>query len=182
MDDVIYTVQGGTDRQQQVFDSTVLALKWLPPSLLGEAKAPVSVKKILDGEGYWECIKDVLGWIIDTKAGTVAFLERKLQELRELLDNPISQRSMGQKDLERLVGKLLSMHLACAVPGGDRYGLAVSSLPPRDRGLENSGGSDRRPAHSSHRGCPSRTHPYGVLRRLRTQGRDSLAVSISLRE
>ena len=39
----------------------------------------------LAGEGYWECVKEVLGWIIDTKAGTVALPERKLQELRYFL-------------------------------------------------------------------------------------------------
>ena len=50
-----------------------------------------------------------------TEAGTVALPERKLQELRALLDIPISQRRMDPTELERLVGKLLSMHLA--VPG-----------------------------------------------------------------
>ena len=54
-------------------------------------------------------------WIIDTEAGKVALPERKLQELRDLLGTPISQRRMGWKELERLVGKLCSMHLA--VPG-----------------------------------------------------------------
>ena len=54
-------------------------------------------------------------WIINTEAVTVAFPERKLQELRDLLNIPISQRHTSHKDLERLVGKLRSMHLT--VPG-----------------------------------------------------------------
>ena len=57
------------------------ALKRLFPSLPGESKDLVSVKKIQVGEGGWTCAKDVLGWIIDTEAGTVALPERKLQEL-----------------------------------------------------------------------------------------------------
>ena len=65
-------VPAGAEIQHQVFDSTVRALKWLPPLLQGEAKDLVSVKKILAGEGYWECIKEVLGWIVDTEAGTVS--------------------------------------------------------------------------------------------------------------
>ena len=63
-------------------------------------------------EGYWECVKEVLWCIIDTKAGMVALPEYKLQELRDLLKIPVSRQRMGRKDLERLVGKLCSMHLA----------------------------------------------------------------------
>ena len=60
-------------------------------------------------------MKEVLGQIINTDLGTVALSERKLQEIQDLLNIPISQRCMGRKDLERLVGELCSMHLA--VPG-----------------------------------------------------------------
>ena len=51
MDDVISVVQGGPDRQHRVFDGTVRALKWLFPSLPGELKDSVSVKKACDGRG-----------------------------------------------------------------------------------------------------------------------------------
>ena len=105
MDDVIAVVQGGAERQHRVFDSTVCALKWLFPSLPGEAKDLVSVKKLLAGEGDWECVKEVLGWTINTEAGMVSLPEQKLQELRNLLDIPTSQRRMGRKELERLAGR-----------------------------------------------------------------------------
>ena len=39
-----------------------------PPLLPGEAKDSVLVKKLLAGEGDWKCVKEVLGWIIDTEA------------------------------------------------------------------------------------------------------------------
>ena len=68
-------------------------------------------KKIMAGEGDWECVKEVLGWIIDTEAGKIALLDYKLQELRYLLNTLISKWRMGRKDLDRLVGKLLPMHL-----------------------------------------------------------------------
>ena len=61
MDDVISVVQGGAYLQHQVFDGTVCALKWLFPSLPGELKDSVSVKKIVVGEGEWICVKEVLG-------------------------------------------------------------------------------------------------------------------------
>ena len=188
-------MQGGGDRQHRVFDSIVHALKWIFPLLPKEAKDLVSVKKLVAREGYWECVKEVLGWIIDTEAGAVAHPEHKLQELRDLLDILISQRRMGRKELEQLVGKLRSMHLS--VPG------AVAHLYHIHRALaqvktdrdwlspifhckiadwKNDGGLEIWLNHSPCRYCLSRTHPSGVLRRLRTRGRGSVARSVSLGE
>ena len=111
MNDVISVVQGGPNHQHRFFDGTSRALKWLFPSLPGELKDLVSLKKLVAGEGDWTCVKDVLGWILDTEAGKVTLPERNLEELLTLVDIPANQRKMGQKDLERLVQKLRSMHL-----------------------------------------------------------------------
>ena len=91
----------------------------------------MSVKTLLAREGDWECVKDVLGWIIDTKSGDVALLDHKLQDLQDLLEIPTTQRRMDRKDLERLEGKLCSMHLA--VPG------AVAHLYHIQRALAQAG-------------------------------------------
>ena len=48
----------------------------------------MSVKKIVAGEGGWTCIKEVLGWILDTEARTVTLAESKLKELLTLVDIP----------------------------------------------------------------------------------------------
>ena len=69
----------------------------------------------MTGEGGWTCVKEFLGWILDTEAGTVTLPERKFEELLALVDIPATQHRMGRKDLERLVGKLCSMHLAVPV-------------------------------------------------------------------
>ena len=53
MDNVISAVQGGPDREHRVFDGTVRALKWIFPSLPGELKDLVIVKKLVAGEGDW---------------------------------------------------------------------------------------------------------------------------------
>ena len=76
----------------------------------------MSVKNLLEGDGDWTYVKEVLGWTLDTEAGTVTLLERKLQELLTLVDILETQRWMVRKDLERLVGKLLSIHLALPGP------------------------------------------------------------------
>ena len=95
MDDVILVVQGGPDRQHQVFDGTDRALKWIFLSLPGELKDSVSVKKLVAGEGGWTCVKEVLGWILNTEAGTVTLPERKLEEILTLVDILPTQRRMG---------------------------------------------------------------------------------------
>ena len=71
--------QGVLDCQHRVFDCTVRALKWLFPSLPGELKDLTSVKKLVAGEGGWTCVKEVLGWILDTEAEKVTLPERKLE-------------------------------------------------------------------------------------------------------
>ena len=134
MDDVISAVQGPPYRQHRVFDGTVRAIKCLLPSLPGEIKDSVIMKKLVAGEEDWTFIKEVLGWILDTDAGTVTLLERKLEELLTLVDIPATQCRMGQKDLERLVGKIRSMHIA--VSG------AVAHLFHIQRAL-NQGGVDQ---------------------------------------
>ena len=73
------------------------------------------MKKLLEGEGDWICVKEFLGWILDTEAGTVNLPENNLKELLTLVDIPENHCMMGRKDLERLVGKIRSMHFA--LPG-----------------------------------------------------------------
>ena len=72
-------------------------------------------ENIVAGEGNWTCAKEVLGWILETEAGTVTFPERNLKEFPTLVDIPATQRRIGQKDMEGLVRNLRSMHLT--VPG-----------------------------------------------------------------
>ena len=114
-----YIVQGEPECQHRVFDSTVCDLKWPFLSLPDEAKDSVSAKKLLEGEGGWTCVKEVLGWIIET----VALPERKLQELQDLLAIQTTNRRMGRKELDHLVGKLCSMHLVAPASVSQLYHL-----------------------------------------------------------
>ena len=56
-------------------------------------------KKLLAGEGDWTCVKEVLGWILDTESGIATLPEKKLEELLTLVDIPATQRRMVQKNL-----------------------------------------------------------------------------------
>ena len=94
----------------------------------------MSAKKLVVGEGDWTCVKEVMGWILDTEAGTVILPERKRKELLTLVDIPATQSRTGRKKLECLVGKLRSMHLA--VPGAVAHLFHI-------QGALNQGGVDR---------------------------------------
>ena len=63
----------------------------------------------------------MLGWQIDMEAGTVDLPEPKHLELLQLLAILATQLQMVQKELERLVGKLRSMHLAVTVEVAHLY-------------------------------------------------------------
>ena len=103
-------------------------IKWRFPSLPGESKDLASVKKVLAGEGDWTCVKEVLRCIIDTEAGTVALPERKLREQQNLLAIPTTHRRMVRKDIERLLGKLCSMHLVVHGAVAHIYHLQVCAI------------------------------------------------------
>ena len=49
-------------------------------------KDPNSEKKLLKGDGALETVKVVLGWLIDTVAGTIELPPHRLERLLELLD------------------------------------------------------------------------------------------------
>ena len=72
-------------------------------------------------QGDWTYEKEVLGWLIDTERGTVALPELKHLELLQLLSITAMQGRIGRKELERLVGKLRSMHLAVTVEVAHLY-------------------------------------------------------------
>ena len=63
--------------------------------------------------------------MVDTYEGTLRLSPKRKAELVTLLDIPPLQRRISTKKLERLIGKLRSMHLA--VPGAVGESLRVPS-------------------------------------------------------
>jgi hypothetical protein len=115
MDDLNCVAQGNPDQQTRVTELVLRSIKETYPSIPGELKDSVSLKKALAGDGDWDTEKEILGWTIDTNSGTLRLSEKCLKDLRNLLNIPPSQRRISRKKLERLIGKLRSMHLA--IPG-----------------------------------------------------------------
>ena len=126
MDNLIWASPGGTAQQQRVLELTLCALKEILPSITGEIKDSASLKKGLAGYWEWKKTKEILGWVVDKKKGTL-WLSTKLKAyLLSLLNAPHTRQLMAVKFLERLIGKLRSMHLA--VPGaiGNFYAMQLA--------------------------------------------------------
>jgi hypothetical protein len=74
---------------------------------------PVSVKKLLEGDGSWSTIKLVLGWILDTESLTIRLPIHRVEHLWEIFDKiPPTQRRISIKKWHRVLGELRSMSLA----------------------------------------------------------------------
>ena len=115
MDDLNCLTQGDDHQQQRLTEIALSKLKTIYPAVDGEVKNSVSLKKARAGDGNWSVSKEILGWIINSASGTISLSPKRITDLNTLLDIPPTQHRMSRKKLERLIGKLRSMHLA--VPG-----------------------------------------------------------------
>jgi hypothetical protein len=79
-------------------------------------KEPASVKKLLQGDANWSTQKTILGWNLDTVAGTVSLLPHRLDRLYELLRlvRPPRKR-FAVPQWHQIFGELQSMVIA--LPG-----------------------------------------------------------------
>lgn len=79
-------------------------------------KEPVSVKKLRQGDACWSTRKTILGWDLDTVAGTLHLPPHRLARLYALLDAfPSTRRRVPLAAWHQLLGELRSM--ATALPG-----------------------------------------------------------------
>lgn len=79
-------------------------------------KAPISVKKLRQGDACWATHKTVLGWDFNTIAGTLTLPPHRVARLYELLDSfPPTRKRIPITAWQQLLGKLRSM--AAALPG-----------------------------------------------------------------
>jgi hypothetical protein len=120
VDDYIGLVQGGPPRQNRVrrilFESIDLIFRPLSPDDPDTRQEPISVKKLLKGDGAWRTRKTILGWVVDSVCHTIELPPGRLLRLQAILDElPETKTRIATKQWEQLLGKLCSMVLA--VPG-----------------------------------------------------------------
>ena len=76
----------------------------------------VSIKKINSGEGHWEFIKEILGWIINGKEFTVSLPESKKAKILAQIKEALKHDSIKLNDFQILAGRL--QHASFAMPAG----------------------------------------------------------------
>ena len=86
VDDINYVTQGDALQQQRVSELVLKALKDIYPHVPGETKDSVSLKKALAGDGDWNQVKEILGWIVDTRLGTLRLSQKRVSDLLHQLD------------------------------------------------------------------------------------------------
>jgi hypothetical protein len=76
MDDFLGLVQGGKRRRRWlrnlIFHAIDSVFRPPEPGDHPLRKDPISVKKLLKGDGDWETSKVILGWLIDTMGGATS--------------------------------------------------------------------------------------------------------------
>ena len=77
---------------------------------------PISEGKLEKGEGTWDTTKEVLGWDIDGKAGTIQLPGKKCSKLRALLKTIMRKHRVSLNKFQQLAGKL--QHASYGLPGG----------------------------------------------------------------
>ena len=83
-----------------------------PPS----RREPVSLSKLRKGDCSWTTIKNILGWIINTVAGTIELPLHRQERLGTILASiPVTQKRTTVKKWHRLLGELRSVSLT--LPG-----------------------------------------------------------------
>ena len=121
VDDFIAAAQGNHNALQRIRRVLSLCIDdvFRPLDHLDAAarKEPISVKKLKQGDAQWSTVKDVLGWIINTKTMTIHLTSRRTSRLRTLLFQhyPRQRKRATIRDWQQLLGELRSMTLA--LPG-----------------------------------------------------------------
>jgi hypothetical protein len=76
---------------------------------------PASLKKMDKGDATWSTTKTILGWLVDSVAGTISLPPHRVERLMNILNVPSTQRFVPKKQWFQILGELRSMSLA--IPG-----------------------------------------------------------------
>jgi hypothetical protein len=88
-----------------------------PPEISGHnGHDPVSLAKLIKGEGAWEYRKEVLGWILDGQTFTLQLPESKCKAITLLIKKITKCKRISLNKFQKLTGKL--QHASFGIPGG----------------------------------------------------------------
>ena len=113
-----------------MFDAVDQVFRARSPTDPDSRTEPISVKKLGRGDAAWDTTKEVLGWQIDTIAGTISLPVRRQERLREILGAlPRTRSRVAVSTWQKTLGELRSM--AIALPGArGLFSLLQHALQP----------------------------------------------------
>jgi hypothetical protein len=91
-----------------------------PPNDMDDNEDPISLKKLLKGDGAWDIVKEILGWVFDGDAKTIALAPDKVEDRLRLVDDCLKAAKRGKAipmaTFQKVVGKLRDT--AIGIPAG----------------------------------------------------------------
>ena len=78
-------------------------------------REPISTKKLKKMDGAWDTKKVVLGWLLDTVAGTITLPEHRQERLHRIIEQVRGRKRVSTRTWHKFLGELRSMVLA--IPG-----------------------------------------------------------------
>jgi hypothetical protein len=119
VDDFCNLVQGNARRRRVarriLFHAIDDVLRPLDPTHAFHQE-PISIKKLLKGDGCWSTSKLLLGWLIDTTKQTLELPPHRYARLCTIFDDLRGRKRVSLKLWQKVLGELRSMVLA--IPGG----------------------------------------------------------------
>ena len=101
-----------------------------PPNITGHAgEDSVSIKKIDNGDGRWDYVKEILGWMINGRTYSITLPADRLHKIILQINKAKRKKQVPLNEMQKLAGKL--QHASFAMPGG--WGL----FSPVQRALKN---------------------------------------------
>ena len=101
---------------------------FLPPAISGHVgEEPVSMKKLMEGEGQWEVRKEILGWVFDGATRCIKPAEKnQMAILKEITAVLRIKSGVPFKRVKKLDGKL--RHAAIYIPDGKLIFIPINQL------------------------------------------------------
>lgn len=88
-----------------------------PPEVSGHhGEDPVAKKKMDAGDGTWDTIKEILGWIMDGANFTMQLPPTKCGKIAALIGAMVRKKGVTLNEFQKVAGKL--QHASFGVPGG----------------------------------------------------------------
>ncbi len=88
-----------------------------PPEVTGhQGEDSVSIRKIDNGDGRWNYVKEVLGWLINGRDYTITLPPDRLEKIIIQINKAKRKKRVELNEMQKLAGKL--QHASFAMPGG----------------------------------------------------------------